>query len=79
MTFSINLDMPLKKYFIYLYMRDTQTERQSHSQREKQAPCGEPDVGFHPRTPEPQPELKADAQPLSYPGVPAICLFLFSL
>ena len=37
---------------------------------EKQAPCREPDVGFDPRTPGSQPELKADAQPLSHPGAP---------
>ena len=34
-------------------------------QREKQAPGGEPDVGLNPGTP----EQKADAQPLSHPGV----------
>ena len=35
--------------FIYLFMRDI--ERQRHRQREKQAPCKEPDVGLHPRSP----------------------------
>ena len=30
----------------YLFMRDTERERQ----REKQAPCREPDVGLDPRT-----------------------------
>ena len=30
-----------KKDFIYLFMRDTHTERQKHRQREKQAPCRE--------------------------------------
>ena len=49
-------------------MRDT--ERQRHRQSEKQVPCGEPDVGLDPRTPGSQPELKADAQPLSPPGIP---------
>ena len=44
--------------------------RQRHRQREKQAPCGEPDVGLDPRTPGSQPELKADAQPLSHPDAP---------
>ena len=29
-------------------MRDTQRERQKHRQREKQAPCKEPDVGLDP-------------------------------
>ena len=37
------------KDFIYLFMRET--ERQRHRQREKQAPCREPDVEFHPMTP----------------------------
>ena len=44
-------------------------ERQRHRQREKQAPCGELDVGLDPRTPGSWPEPKADAQPLSYPGI----------
>ena len=38
--------------------------------REKQAPYREPDVGLDPRTQRSHPELKADAQPLSHPGVP---------
>ena len=29
-----------------------------------------PDVGLDPRTPGSHPEPKADAQPLSYPGIP---------
>ena len=36
------------KDFIYLFMRDT--ERQRHRQREKQTPCGEPNVRLYPRT-----------------------------
>ena len=47
-------------------MRDTGRDRQ----REKQAPCREPDVGLHPGTPGSHSEPKADAQPLSHPGVP---------
>ena len=39
-------------------------------QREKQAPRGEPNMGLDPGTLGSQPELKADAQPLSHPGVP---------
>ena len=46
-------------------------ERERERQREKQDPCREPDVGLDPGTPGLCPELKADAQPLSYPGVPA--------
>ena len=66
-------------------MRDTQRERQRHRQKQKQAPCREPDVGLNPGTPGSCPELKADAQPLSNPGVPnmkfkvKVYIFVFSL
>ena len=50
-------------------MRDTQREAETQ-EREKQAPCGEPDVGLDPRSPGSCPEPKADAQPLSHPGAP---------
>ena len=53
----------------YLFMRDPERERQRHRHREKQAPCGDPDVGFDSRTQGSRPEPKADAQPLSHPGV----------
>ena len=39
-------------------------------QREKQAPCREPDVGLDPGSPGSRPGRKADAQLLSHPGVP---------
>ena len=52
-------------------MIDTQRERQRHRQREKQAPGREPEVGLDPGTPGSRPEPKADAQPLSHPGVPS--------
>ena len=55
-------------------MRDTHRERQRHRQREKQAPYGEPNVGLDPRTPGSCPKLKAEAQPLSHPGVPMILI-----
>ena len=58
----------LFKDFIYLFMRDTE-KGQRHRQREKQAPCEEPDVGLDPWTPGSHPEPKADTQSLSYPGV----------
>ena len=51
-------------------MRETGRERQRHSQREKQAPCGDPDSGLDPKTPESRPGPKADAQPLSHLGTP---------
>ena len=57
-------------------MRDeTHRERQRHRWREKQAPLREPDVGLDPRTPGSLPEPKADAQPLSHPGVPGLIRF----
>ena len=46
-------------------MRDT--ERQRHRQRETQAPCREPYVELNLRI-----LSKADAQPLSHPGIPDI-------
>ena len=49
-------------------MRDPQ--REAETQKEKQAPCGEPGAGLYPRTLGSQPEPKADTQPLSHPGVP---------
>ena len=51
-------------------MRDTER------QREKQAPCREPNAGLDPRIPGSHPEPKADAQPLSPPGVPGMCHFI---
>ena len=51
-------------------MIDTKREGQRHRQRKKQAPCGEPDMGLDPGTPGPRPELKAEAQLLSHPGIP---------
>ena len=53
--------------FIYVFMRHT--KRPKHRQREKQAPCGEPDAGLDPRTPGSHPEPKADTQLLSHPGI----------
>ena len=45
-------------------------KREKHSlQREKQAPRREPDVGLDSGTLGSRPELKADAQQLSHPGV----------
>ena len=52
--------------FIYLFVRDTEGQRPR--QREKQAPCGEPNVEFNSRTPGSRPEPQGDAQALSHPG-----------
>ena len=65
------IDFPLKD-LKNLLMRNTQRERQRHRQREKQALHGELDVGLDPRTWGSFPELEADAQPLSHPGVPLL-------
>ena len=54
---------------IYLFIRGTDRERQRHRQREKQAPSREPDVGLDLGTLGSHPELKADTQPLSHPGI----------
>ena len=43
---------------------------QRHRQREKQAPCREPDAGFDPRSPGSRPGPKAGAKPLRHPGIP---------
>ena len=51
-------------------MIDIERERGRHRQREKQAPCREPDVGLDPGTPGSRTEPKADAQPLSL-----LCVF----
>ena len=50
------------KDFIYLFMRDTETQ--------VEAPRKELDAGLDPGPPGSHPETKADAQPLSHPGVP---------
>ena len=55
-------------------MRDTERENQRHRQREKQAPCREPDVGLDARTPRSRPGPKASAKLLSHPGVPEECI-----
>ena len=54
-----------KILFIYLFMRDI-GKRQIH----RQAPLRAPDIGLDPGTPGSRPGPKADAQPLSHPGVP---------
>ena len=67
-TFFLSLCLFFK--IVSIYSLETQREKQRHRQREKQAPCREPDMGLDPKTPGSRPEPKADAQPLSHPGVP---------
>ena len=60
----------------YLFMRDTERERQRHRWKEKQAPYREPDAGLNPGTQGSWPELKTDAQLLSHTGaLPFLNLF----
>ena len=39
-------------------MRDTERKRQGHRQKEKQAPCREPDMGLYPGSPGSRPGMK---------------------
>ena len=56
-------------------MRDT--EREAETQAEGEAgSMQEPDAGLDSRTPGSHPEPKADAQPLSHPGVPPVGDFI---
>ena len=56
-------------------MRDTETKRRRHRQREQQAPCREPDLGLDPGTLGSHPGPKADAHPLSSSGAPNYQIF----
>ena len=51
-------------------MKDTERERLKHKQREKWAPCREPNVRLDPGTPGSCPGQKAGSKLLSHPGVP---------
>ena len=64
--FKFNTTVYFFKDSLFIHSWETQRERQ----REKKAPCGEPDAGLNPRTLGSQPELKANAQPLSHSVVP---------
>ena len=60
-----------KHFFLkILFIHKRHRERQRHRQREKQVSCKEPDPRPDPRTLGSCPESKADAKPLSHPGVP---------
>ena len=51
-------------------MRDTHRERKRQKQKEKEDPFRETNVRFDPGTTRSCSQPKADAQPLSHPGVP---------
>ena len=65
--------------FIYkiLFIHERHTEKVRHRQKERQVPCGEPDVGLDPRTLGSHPELKTDAQPLNLPGIPHAAFYTY--
>ena len=69
MSIHIFYIFSFKKKILFIYSWETHRERQRHWQREKQAPCREPHVGLDPGPQGSGPEPKADAQPLSHPGV----------
>ena len=58
------------RFYLFINERHTHTEGQRHRQREKQAPCREPDEGLDPVTQDHALGPKSDAQPLSHPGIP---------
>ena len=61
----------LKKDFIYLFMRDTETEAETQAEGEAAGSMHrERNVGFDPGSPESHPGPKAGAKPLRHPGIP---------
>ena len=51
-------------------MRDTERKAETQAERGEAGSMQGADVGLDPRTPGSRPEPKADAQPLSHPGIP---------
>ena len=62
-----------------LFIHERERERQTYRQREKQAPCREPDLGLDPQTPGSRPGPKAGAKPLSHPGIPSTLVLMVFL
>ena len=62
------------RFYLFIHERHTERGRDTGRGRSRLSE-GEPDTGLNPRTLGSQPELKADAQPLSHSGAPD---FLFS-
>ena len=54
---------------IYLFLKIYLFIHERHRQRNKQAPCREPEAGLDPGTPGSYPEPKAGAKPLSHPRI----------
>ena len=60
-----------KIFHLFIYERHREKGRDTGRGRSR-LPWGEPDAGLDPRTLGSHPEPKADAQPLSHPGIPTI-------
>ena len=60
-SFERRIFIPLYFFNFYLFIHDRhkERERQSHRQREKQAPCREPDMALNPGSPGSHPRPKA--------------------
>ena len=43
-----NKKNPTNSFILFIYSRETHRKKQRHRQGEKQAPCGDSDVGLHP-------------------------------
>ena len=55
---------------MYLFMRDTQREAETHAEGEAGSIHREPDVGLDSGSPGSRPGPKAGAKPLRHPGIP---------
>ena len=65
-------------FYLFMIVTHWERERWRYRQREKQAPCREPDVGLDPGSPGSHPGPKAGAKPLRHPGIPQeILLFIY--
>ena len=58
------------RFYLFIHERHRERERQRHRQREKQAPCREPEVGLHPRSPGQDPGLKVALNQWASQGSP---------
>ena len=69
---EVKINLPGFFWRFYLFIHERHTER-AETQAEGEAGSSrsrKPNVGLDPRTLGSRPELKAEAQPLSHPGVP---------
>ena len=64
------LNFQVAFFFLRFYLFIHERESQRHRQREKQAPCREPDMGLDPGSPGSHLGPKAGVKLLSHPGVP---------